>query len=476
MDIPNVLAERYATDSVAEPYSPVGKVKRMRNFWISVMQYQKDLGVNIPLADIDKFRDSKDNINLKRIKELELSSQHDVDANIKAFIEIADAGEYLHLGMTSRDLTDNVEQKQILDISKIIYGKNISILRHFTEKSQAYRDIVLTARTHHQAAQPTLLGRRFSMWAEELMEHLDSFEQFILDYPLRGIKGPVGTQADMKTLLGSSEKVKQLENMIATEFGFNRVLDSPGQVYPRSLDYKLLSNLALLSSASENFADGMRLMAGYELVTEGFKEGQVGSSAMPHKMNTRSSERIWSAAELTKTYANGGSRLSGQQWEEGDVSCSLMRRVIIPDSFFASDAVCETTLTILNKMGIYPIIISKELDRYLPFLATTQILAEAVKKGIGREGAHSTIKKHAKAVALQMRVEGLEKNTLAERLSNEPLFKNNGIGENEITKILKDNNRFIGESYSQIDRVNERAQKIISKYSKQAAYEPQPIL
>jgi adenylosuccinate lyase len=378
--------------------------------------------------------------------------------------------------MTSRDLTDNVEQKQILDVSNIVLGKYVSILRHLNDKSQAYKHIMLSARTHHQAAQPTLLGRGISMWEEELIENLLPFERFIANYPLRGIKGPVGTQADMKTLLRSSEKVEELERLVMTKLGFGRILDSPGQVYTRSLDYQLISHLAWLTAATENFANGIRLMAGYELVTEGFKEGQVGSSAMPHKMNTRSSERIWSAAELIKTYQDGASRLSGQQWEEGDVSCSLMRRVIIPGAFFASDALCETTLTVLNEMGVYPAIISKELDRYLPFLATTQILAEAVQRGIGREEAHATIKKHAKAVALRMREEGIERNNLAELLANESLFRDKGISEETIEGILQDNQRFIGEAESQIERVSARAQEIMDRYPLAVDYEPKEIV
>lgn len=476
MLIPDVLADRYVTNPVAEPYSPRGKQRLMRDFWISVMTYQKELGLDIPQSEIDKFKAARNRINLRRIRKLEQGSRHDVDASIKAFIEVAGAGEYLHWGMTSRDLTDNVEQKQILDVSRIIHGKYVSILRHLIDKTNSYQGIMLSARTHHQAAQPTLLRRRFSMWAEELMEHLEPFEAFIANYPLRGIKGPIGTQADMKSLLGSSEKVQELERKVMEELGFGKVLDSPGQVYPRSLDYQLISHLALLTAAEENFANGMRLMAGYELVTEGFKEGQVGSTGMPHKMNTRSSERIWSAAELVKMYQDGASRLSGQQWEEGDVSCSMMRRVIIPGAFFASDGLCETTLTVLNEMGIYPAIISKELDRYLPFLATTQILAEAVLAGVGREEAHSTIKRHAKAVALRMRTEGIERNNLAELLAQEPLFQNAGITKEKIEDILKDNTRFIGEAEAQVERVSTRAQKIINRYPKHAKYEPKKIL
>ncbi|MCK4520964.1 MAG: adenylosuccinate lyase, partial [Nanoarchaeota archaeon] len=370
----NILSERYAAKPINDIFSERGKSIAERELWIAVMKSQKELGVDIPSEAIEKYEKAKDDIDLELIKSIETTTKHDVKAKIEAFVKAAGAGEHIHKGMTSRDLTDNVEQMQIKKASGIIFGKYVSVLRHMVDKAKEYKNIILTARTHHQAAQPTLLGRRFSMWAEELLSHLNGFESFTETYPLRGIKGPVGTQFDMLTLLGDDKKVAKLEKRVAEELGFKKVLDSTGQMYPRSLDYALVSNLALLSSACENFAKGIRLMSGYELVTEGFKEGQVGSSAMPHKMNTRSSERICSFSELLKMYADGASRLSGDQWEEGDVSCSALRRVIIPDSFYTSDGLCETTLTVLNNMGAYPAVIDKETDKYLPFLATTEIL------------------------------------------------------------------------------------------------------
>jgi adenylosuccinate lyase len=389
---------------------------------------------------------------------------------------VAGGHEYIHLGMTSRDLTDNVEQLQIVKASRVILGKYVSVLRHLLDKADEYRGIELTARTHHQPAQPTLLGRRFSMWAEELLIHLVEFEKFIEGYPLRGIKGPVGTQFDMGKLLGGKEKVRKLESMIAGELGFKNTLDSPGQVYPRSLDYKLLSHLAALTAACENFAKTVRLMAGYELVTEGFSKGQVGSSVMPHKMNTRSTERVCAFSELVKMYADGASRLSGDQWEEGDVSCSAIRRVLIPDAFYASDGLVETTLNVLNQMGAYPAVISQEVDKYLPFLATTEVLSIAVIRGIGREEAHELIKKHAVAEALSMREVGASENKLMAKLASEPRFKEAGISEDELKDLLKEKTHFIGSANEQIDAVVEKSKKIIARYSKAASYEPGDIL
>ena len=243
----NILSQRYATEVINDIFSEKGKIIYERELWIAVMKAQKELGIDIPSQDIEKFEAAKYDVDLDLIEEIERKTRHDIKAKIQAFVQTAGAEQHIHKGMTSRDLTDNVEQMQFRKASEFVFSKYVSVLRHLTDKGKEYQDIVLTARTHHQAAQPTFLGRRFSMWAEELFFHLDNFETFIDKYPLRGIKGPVGTQFDMLTLLGSAKKVEKLEDMITESLGFTKVLSSPGQVYPRSLDLALVSNLTLLS-------------------------------------------------------------------------------------------------------------------------------------------------------------------------------------------------------------------------------------
>lgn len=472
----NVLSERYATERINEIFSERGKTVAERELWIAVLKAQAALGVDIPPGDIARYEAAKDSIDLDRIRAIERKTKHDVKAKIEAFVQAAGAGEHIHKGMTSRDLTDNVEQMQVRKAAGILRGKYASVLRHLLDRAKEFEGLVLTARTHHQPAQPTLLGRRFAMWAEELLEHLTAFDHFLEGYPLRGIKGPVGTQSDMLALLGSPEKVGELERRVARELGFSTVLVATGQVYPRSLDYGLVSHLAALASACSNFAKGMRLMSGYELVTEGFQDGQVGSSAMPHKMNTRSSERICGFAELLKMYADGASRLAGDQWEEGDVSCSVQRRVILPDAFYASDGLCETVLSVLNALGAYPAVIDRETDKYLPFLATTQILLHAVKAGVGREAAHEAIKRHAVAEALRLRQGGADGNRLADLLAGDPVFRKAGVGRDDLLAILSDKARFIGRAREQIHAVRAKAEPFLKKHSVEAAYEPGDIL
>jgi len=473
---PNVLSQRYATPEMNGLFSEEGKAVMERELWISVLRAQRSLGLEVPDGVVEAYEAAKMDVDLGLIDEIERRTKHDVKAKIEAFVRAAGGPEYLHLGMTSRDLTDNVEQLQAMRAMRLVHGRYVSVLRHMLDRAEEYRGIVLTGRTHHQAAQPTLLGRRFSMWAEELLLHLTEFEAFMDGYPLRGIKGALGTQSDMVNLLGSGEKAERLDAMVAGELGFRATLDSTAQVYPRSLDYKVVSHLSALASACESFAKTMRLMAGYDLVTEGFAEGQVGSSVMPHKMNTRSSERVCAFAELLKMYADGASRLAGDQWEEGDVSCSALRRVILPDAFYATDGLIETTLTVLNQMGAYPAVISREVDKYLPFLATTEILVTATKHGLGREKAHGVIKKHAVAEALNMRRTGTSDNRLVRLLAGDPAFRDAGVTEEELTRALRGTSSFLGNASRQIDAVKDKAAPILDKFAAEASYEPREIL
>ena len=472
---PNVLSQRYATEPINAIFSEEGKTLMERELWIAVMKAQKELGIDIPGEDIEKFERSKDDIRLGLIEEIEKRTRHDVKAKIEAFVKISRAGEYIHKGMTSRDLTDNVEQMQIKNASKIVFGKFVSVLRHLTDKMQEYEPILLTGRSHHQPAQPILLGRRFSRYAEELYIAIQDYEQFLAGYPLRGMKGAMGTQSDMlKLFKGDKEKVQRLEEMVAEHLGFTEILDGTGQVYPRTLDSSMTAKLFNIGAACANFANDMRLMAGYELVTEGFKKTQVGSSVMPHKMNTRSSERICSFRDLLDVYNDGAKRLAGHQWEEGDVSCSVVRRVIIPDSFYVADGLCETMLTVLNEMGSYPAMIEQELTRYLPFLATTHFLSYLQEQGMGREEAHAVVKEHAMENVNRMR--NGEPSQFAEDLGADPRLIEYDLTPDVVSDIIADREAFIGTSQEQILRVRIKTGTMMSTYSEQAKYEPADIL
>jgi len=289
-------------------------------------------------------------------------------------------------------------------------------------------------------------------------------------YPMRGIKGPVGTAQDSIDLLGSSDAHFKLEGAIAKELGFDNVLDSTGQIYPRSFDYDVVTTLVQIASSPSSLATSIRLMAGAELVTEGFKAGQVGSSAMPHKMNTRSCERVNGLSVVLRGYASMVSELAGDQWNEGDVSCSVVRRVALPDAFYAIDGLLETMLTVLDEFGAFPAVISAELERYLPFLATTKILMAAVKCGVGREVAHEVIKEHAVKAALGMR-EG-KKNTLLDDLAADARLP---LDRAALDVLINDPIEFTGEARQQVARVVSRIGAITSVHPAAAQYKPGSI-
>ena len=306
--------------------------------------------------------------------------------------------------MTSRDLTENVEQLQVRQSLELVRDRTVAALARLARLAAEHQELVMAGRSHNVAAQATTLGKRFATVADELLVGLQRVEDLLARYPLRGVKGPMGTSQDMLDLLdGDDSKLAELERRVAEHLGFDHVLTSVGQVYPRSLDFDVVSALVQLVAAPSNLATTIRLMAGHELVTEGFVEGQVGSSAMPHKMNTRSCERVNGLAVVLRGHLSMVGELAGDQWNEGDVSCSVVRRVALPDAFFARDGLFQTFLTVLDEFGAFPAVIQRELDRYLPFLATTKVLMAAVRNGVGREAAHEAIKEAAVGVALDMR-------------------------------------------------------------------------
>jgi adenylosuccinate lyase len=470
--IPDVLAQRYASAAMAALWAPEHRIAAERRLWLAVLDAQADLGVDIPDGVITDYARVIDDIDLASISERERVTRHDVKARIEEFNALA-GHEHIHKGMTSRDLTENVEQMLIRDSLLLTRDKVIAALARLSSLAVQYADTPMAGRSHNVAAQMTTLGKRFAIWADEMLFAYDRLTDLIERYPLRGIKGPVGTAQDMLDLLdGDAAALAALERSIADHLGFARVLDSVGQVYPRSLDYDVVTTLVQVASAPSNAATTIRLMAGSELVTEGFKPGQVGSSAMPHKMNSRSSERINGLAVILRGYASMVGELAGDQWNEGDVSCSVVRRVALPDSFFAIDGLFETFLTVLDEFGAFPAVIDRELERYLPFLATTKVLMAAVRAGVGRETAHEAIKEHAVAVALAMRA-GEADNDLLDRLASDPRL---GLSRAQLDALIAEPMDFTGAARDQVARVSERVQAIAEAHPAAAAYSPGSIL
>jgi adenylosuccinate lyase len=471
--VPNVLAARYASAELVALWSPEEKIRMERRLWLAVLTAQRDLGVAVPDGAVEAYESVVDDVDLDSIAARERVTRHDVKARIEEFSALA-GFEQIHKGMTSRDLTENVEQLQIRASLRLVRDRVVATLARLTERAIEYSDLVVTGRTHNVAAQATTLGKRFASAAEELLIAFDRLDDLIARYPLRGIKGPVGTAADQLDLLdGDPDRLAELERRVAAHLGFDRVLTSVGQVYPRSLDFDVVSALAQVVAAPSSLATTIRLMVGQELVTEGFKSGQVGSSAMPHKMNTRSSERVNGLAVIVRGYLSMVGELAGDQWNEGDVSCSVVRRVALPDAFFATDGLFQTFLTVLDEFGAYPAVIARELDRFLPFLATTKVLVAAVRKGVGREAAHEVIKQHAVAVALAMREKGAADNDLFDRLAADDRLR---LSRTEIDTLVADRSAFVGAADNQVRAVAGRVAAIVAEHPQATRYVPAPIL
>jgi len=470
--IPNVLAARYASADLVALWSPAEKVRAERRLWLAVLTAQKSLGVDVPDGVIEDYAAVLDQVDLASISARERVTRHDVKARIEEFAALA-GHEHIHKAMTSRDLTENVEQLQIRASLELIRGRMVAALAQLASRAMEFDPLVMVGRSHNVPAQATTLGKRFATVAEELLLAYDRISDLLERYPLRGIKGPVGTAQDQLDLLGDPALVAALERSVAEHLGFHRVLTSVGQVYPRSLDFDVLAALVQANAAPSSLAITIRLMAGQELVTEGFQPGQVGSSAMPHKMNTRSCERINGLAVVVRGYLSMVGELAGDQWNEGDVSCSVVRRVALPDAFFATDGLFQTLLTVLADFGAYPAVVHRELDRYLPFLATTKILVAATRRGVGRENAHEAIKEHSVAVALAMREQGATGNDLFDRLAADDRLR---LSRSDIDELVADRSGFVGAASAQVTAVVDRVAAVVALHPELAGYRPEPIL
>jgi adenylosuccinate lyase len=441
-------------------WSEEGKIRLERRLWVAVLKAQRDLGLEVAKDAIAAYESHLDDVDLDSIRQREALTRHDVKARIEEFCALA-GFEQVHKGMTSRDLTDNVEQYQILMSLKSLVPKYVHLIDRLRQRAVEWRDLVIVARTHHAAAQPTTMGKRLAMFGQEMILALRRLEDLIAAYPLRGLQGAVGTGLDQLTLFsGDAAKVAELQQRFIEHLGFEKPLPTVGQVYPRSLDFEVISCLYQMGGGIANMARTVRLMAGSETATEGFAKGQVGSSAMPHKMNTRSTERINGLQVVLGGYVHMAGSLVGDQWFEGDVSCSVVRRVALPDGFFALDGLLETALHVIDDMGVYEAVLARELERYLPFLATTTLLMEAVRRGGGREEAHEAIKEHAVAAALAMR-EGAFDNDLARRLGEDGRIP---LSAAEIADVLSHSADFVGLAGPQVDAFSAQVDDLVNRY------------
>ena len=433
------------------------KVVLERRLWLAVLRAQRTLGVHVPDGVIDDYEAVVTDVDLESIMAREAINRHDVKARIEEFCALA-GHEHIHRGMTSRDLTENVEQLQTRGSLEVVRDGLVALIGRLADLAEAYSTLVVTARTHNVAAQATTLGKRFADAASEAITGFDRIEELLARYPLRGIKGPVGTQLDQLDLLGSADAVAELERLVAEHCGFSRVLPTSTQVYPRSLDLDVVAALVQAVSAPSSLALTMRLMAGHGLVSEGFGAEQVGSSAMPHKVNARSCERIGALKTVLDGHLTMAASLAGRQWNEGDVSCSAARRVMLPDAFFAADGLLHTARAVLHDMEVFEDAVTAELQHHLPLLATTRLLGAMVNAGMGRESAHELLAEHTHA--------STHGPTMLERIaadSRTPLHRD------DITALFNNPAEFAGRATEQVSEVVASARSIQEQYPEASA-------
>lgn len=429
------LTSRYASREMQALFSPDKKFRTWRKLWVALAESQMELGLDISKDQVDELKKNQDNINYDIAQAREKEVRHDVMSHVYAYgIQCPKAAGIIHLGATScfvGDNTDLIIDYEALDLIKKRLVKLISILSRFADQ---YKDLPTLGFTHFQPAQPTTVGKRACLWIQDFIFDLESLEDFLQRRRLRGVKGTTGTQASFLELFdGDYEKVKLLDKMVAKKMGYEDVFAVTGQTYSRKFDSQLVNILAGIAQSATKFSNDIRLLQHLKEIEEPFEKNQIGSSAMAYKRNPMRSERIASLARyIIADMINPAMTVSGQ-WFERTLDDSANRRISVPEAFLATDAVLNLCANVSDGLVVYPKLIGQRLMKELPFMATENIMMDAVKKGGNRQELHEKIRLHSLAAARIVKEEGGE-NDLIDRIAGDPSF---GISKEEILEILR---------------------------------------
>lgn len=429
------LTYRYASREMQALFSPDKKFRTWRKLWVALAESQMELGLDISQDQVDELKKNQDNINYDIAQAREKEVRHDVMSHVYAYgIQCPKAAGIIHLGATScfvGDNTDLIIDYEALDLIKKRLVKLISILSRFADQ---YKDLPTLGFTHFQPAQPTTVGKRACLWIQDFIFDLESLEDFLQRRRLRGVKGTTGTQASFLELFdGDYEKVKLLDKMVAKKMGYEDVFAVTGQTYSRKFDSQLVNILAGIAQSATKFSNDIRLLQHLKEIEEPFEKNQIGSSAMAYKRNPMRSERIASLARyIIADMINPAMTVSGQ-WFERTLDDSANRRISVPEAFLATDAVLNLCANVSDGLVVYPKLIGQRLMKELPFMATENIMMDAVKKGGNRQELHEKIRLHSLAAARIVKEEGGE-NDLVDRIAGDPSF---GISKEEILEILR---------------------------------------
>ena len=445
----NPLTSRYASKEMSYIFSDDHKFQTFRNLWIALAKAEKELGLSISDQQIQDLERVKEEIDYQRVAEIEAQTRHDVMAHIKAYGELAPSAKgIIHWGATSCFVTDNTDLILMRDGLDLILKKLKVLIKQARDFAMDYKDLPILAYTHYQPAQPTTLGKRASLWLYDLyMDYVEIQRRRDL-LRLRGVKGTTGTQASFMELFEDGDKVDQLEDLVVKAMGFDKAYEVTGQTYSRKVDQEILASISSLAQTMHKMTNDLRMMQHQKEVEEPYEKGQVGSSAMAYKRNPMRSERISSLAKYVIQAAGNGALVYATQWFERTLDDSANRRISIGESFLAMDAILDIAINVSQGLVVHEKMIEKNLKTELPFMATENILMEAVKRGGDRQELHEHIRTHSQAAAARVKDQGLS-NDLIDRIIADPAF---GLSEEEIRDLISPE-KFVGRSPQQVERL-----------------------
>lgn len=455
------LSSRYASKEMKYIFSPDMKFRTWRKLWIALAESEMELGLPITQEQIDELKANADNINYEVAEAREKLVRHDVMSHVYAYgQQCPKAKGIIHLGATSCYVGDNTDVIIMTEGLKLVRNKLVTVIRELAKFADKYKDLPTLAFTHFQPAQPTTVGKRASLWLQELLMDLEDVEYQLSKAKLLGCKGTTGTQASFLELFeGDHEKCKELDRRIAKKMGYSACFAVSGQTYSRKLDTQVLNVLSGIAQSAAKFSNDIRLLQHLKEVEEPFEKNQIGSSAMAYKRNPMRSERIGSLSRYVMVDVLNGAFTTATQWFERTLDDSANKRVSVAEAFLATDGILDLYINVTSGLVVYPKVIESRLMSELPFMATENIMMDAVKKGGDRQELHERIRQHSMAAGAVVKVEG-GKNDLVDRIANDPAFMTT---KEEILAILKPAN-FVGRAPQQTaDFLNEVIKPILEK-------------
>ena len=464
------LSERYAGSKMQYIFSAEKKFKTWRRLWIALAKSEKKLGLDISDEQITELEAFKDDINYEEAKEREKIVRHDVMSHVYAYgLQCPKAKKIIHLGATSCYVGDNTDLILMREALELVRVKLVNVMEKLSKFALEYKDLPTLAFTHFQPAQPTTVGKRAVLWLNELLLDYEDLNYIIDNIKLLGCKGTTGTQASfMELFAGDEEKIKALDKMIAAEMGFDKVYPVSGQTYSRKIDSKVLSVLAGIAQSAHKFSNDIRLLQHLKEIEEPFEKNQIGSSAMAYKRNPMRSERIASLANYVMSDLMNPMLVASTQWFERTLDDSANKRLSIPEGFLSIDGILDLYLNVVDGLVVYPKVIEKRLLSELPFMATENILMEAVKHGGDRQELHERIRELSMEAGKRVKVEGKD-NNLLELIAADPVFN---LSEDKLKEAMNPK-LYVGRSSEQVvEFIDEYISPILEKFSSDLGEKP----